>query len=284
VGSRNRAQCDQTFSTADLVSGLDLKTFEIKSHNVVKLAGLVDGMARALRVSPSRVRTAAAQLRKHKMLSTGPRGPGALEMTPEDATNLLLAVMYDGELSDAHETVTRLRAASLQYYEGRRSFEDGREKMTSPPKNGFITSEVGETYRLGDVVDILLDAWARFNRIDEGGDEDIDLEPVNLRLEISCPGYNARLTFNTPNGLFWHLNYEWKSPDQLAYEAAGDKMFRATWESKDGPHMWSSRTVGEDSLTKVADCLRGCEWDEDLDEVTPPYEGEALPSRSAVPA
>lgn len=230
-------------------------------------------MGKALQVSPSRLRTAAAQLRKHKLLKTGPRGPGAPDMTPEDATNLLLAIMYDGELADAHETVPRLRSARLRYFEGSRSFEDGNERMKSPPRNGFITSEEGETYELGAVIDILLDAWVRFDCISEGDDDDLDREVVNLRLEVSSPGYNARLTFNAPNGLFWRIDYEWKSKEQLEYEAVnqGNRFIRR-WDALKGPHMWSSRTVGEDSLTKIADCLRGAEWLDEWESFTPPYD------------
>ena len=41
-------------------------------------------------------------------------------MTPKDAANLLLAILYDAELSDAHHTVARLKQATLVRSEGRR--------------------------------------------------------------------------------------------------------------------------------------------------------------------
>jgi hypothetical protein len=286
MGGCDRSECSATFSTSNLVSGLDLETFQIKSRNVAKLAHLIDGMATALQVAPSRVRTAAAQLRKHKLLTTGPRGPGAPDMSPEDATNLLLAVMFDGELGDAHSTVVRLRAAKVRFCDGNRYTDGRREEIKSLPENGFITSEAGRPYELGSVIDILLDAWVRYHSVDEGDDEDIDLDPQNITLEITSPGYQAMLKFNTPHGLFWRIAYEWKSPEQLAYEEAtrGDR-FKTVWESRNGPYMWSSRTVGEDSLTRIAECLRGSEWDYGCAEFQPPYASNVeVRNRESVPA
>jgi hypothetical protein len=123
------------------------------------------------------------------------------------------------------------------------------------------------------MVEILLDAWARYYRVDEGDDEDIDFDPVNIRLEVTSPGYRATLTFNTPHGLFWRVDYGWKSPEQLAFEVANaGKRLSPMWASRKGPYMWSSRTVGEDSLTKIADCLRGFEWQDEFEEAVPAYE------------
>jgi len=123
------------------------------------------------------------------------------------------------------------------------------------------------------VLDILLDAWVRFYCVSEGDDEDIDLEVVNIRLEVTSPGYNARLTFNTPNGLFWRLDYVWKSKEQREYETANQgKRFVRRWDALNGPYMSSSRIVGEDSLTKIADCLRGAEWLDEWESFTPSYD------------
>ncbi|QIK79440.1 hypothetical protein G7077_11520 [Sphingomonas piscis] len=239
---------------------------------MAKLARLVDGMTAALQIEPSRIRTAAAQLRKYKLLSSGPRGSGAPEMGPTDAANLLLAVMYDGELADAQNTVQRLRAAKLCNFEGSRPGPNG-EKMHSLPRNGFITTSSGEAYDLGTLLETALDWWVRYGYLDEGDEGDnYDLDVVNFRLEVSCPGYQADVSFNTPTGLFWRLRYEWKSPERIAYEADGDQRFRAVWNARTGPHLWSSRTVSEDCLYQLAQVLRGCEWNDEWDEFTPSYD------------
>jgi hypothetical protein len=242
---------------------------------VVKLAGLVDGMAAALQVAPSRVRTAAAQLRKHKLIQSGPRGPGALEMNPRDAANLLLALLYDGELSDAHETVSRLRLAPMIRVSGRHWGEEEPDRETLP-RNGWITDRAGQALNLGELIETMLDWWVRYGHLyeaGEDGEDDIDLEPVNIRLEVSTPGYRAALSFNTPCSIFWILHYEWKSPEQTEYEAANTgKKFVRRWDALHGPHLWSSRTVSEDSLHRVAECLRGCEWDDAWEEFAPSYD------------
>jgi hypothetical protein len=162
--------------------------------------------------------------------------------------------------------------------------EGQREKMTAPPKNGFITSEEGESFDLGTVLDIMLDWLVRYGCLDEGGDEAVDLDPVNVRLEVTSPDYRATLNFNTPYGLFWRVDYEWKSAEQLEFEAANEgRIASPAWASRKGPYMWSSRTVGENSLGKIADCLRGYEWEDDLEEVRPPYD-TSLQEHEAVPA
>jgi hypothetical protein len=242
---------------------------------MVRLAGLIEGMANSLQVPPSRVRTAAAQLRKHKLLTTGPRGPGAPEMTPKDASNLLLAVLYDGELSLAHETVARLSQAVLVRSRGTR-YGQSPVELDTPPRNGFITAADGGARPLGEVIEIMLHWWVSYGTIDESGDEDMDLDPVNIDLSILSPDYKATLKFNTPNGLFWSLHYEWKSPEQIQYELENNGLMVTRWDARNGPHMWSSRSVGEDCLYLLADRLRGCEWREDWEEFVPPYQPAKL--------
>ena len=201
-------------------------------------------------------------------------------MGPADATNLLLAIMYDGELADAHDTVRRLRQATVRYCEGRRSFDAGGGRLDRMPRNGFITSSEGDGHDLGTVLETLLDCWVRYGDVHEDctfDDEDeSDLEVVNLNLEVSCPGYRARLTFNSPTGLFWRIEYEWKSPEQIAYEKQNEgHIGSARWDARGGPHLWSSRQVGEDCLRIIADVLRGSEWEDNLSEIVPPYEDQA---------
>ena len=217
------------------------------------------------------------------MLRTGPRGSAAPEMGPEDATSLLLAILYDGELADAHETVERLSKATLVRVQHRRweQFDYDHETL---PRNGWLVAN-GEPLNLGEVIQTMLDWKVRYGHLyeaGENGEEDIDLEPVNIRLEISTPGYRASLTFNTPCSLYWHLDYEWKPPEQLKYEAENRGKLTATrWDARNGPHIWSCRTVCEDCLRAIADCLRGSELPDDCDEFVPPYDQDEAASREA---
>jgi hypothetical protein len=249
---------------------------------MVKLADLISGVAAALQVSEARVRTAAAQLRKHRLITTGPRGPGAPHMGPTDAANLLLAVMYDDELSVAHESVARLRSASLKRCK-HRVFGEAEPKFDELPRNSFLAPE-NEPLLLGEVLDTMLDCWVRHRGLDEGDDKDLDLSVINLRFEVSRPGYLAQIHYNTHEG-FWNLTYEWKPPEQLAYEEANKgKRLVTRWDALNGPHLWSSRTVGDDCLALIADKLRGFVWDsDDIEMMEPPYSGAELSAALADP-
>ena len=245
---------------------------------MVKLSGLIDGMAAALQTEPARVRTAAAQLRKHKLLTTGPRGPGAPDMTPEDATNLLLALMYDGEAAKAHENVARLREATFVRSEG---IVRGGERLPSDmlAPNRFLRDTEGNPLPFGYVLDTMLDWWLRGGSIEEEDCEDggPNLYAAKIRLTVSSPGYRARL-FIDAYDVHWQLDYECKPPEQLEYEAAATTEgfdFRPRWDALNGPYMSASRVVGEDNLTAIADCLRGRPWD-DLEDLPADPEVEAL--------
>src|SRR5690349_21074789 len=117
-------------------------------------------MAEALGVAPSRVRTAAAQLRKHKLLTTGPRGPGAPDMTPVDASNLLLAVMYDDELAVAERSASHLRSAPV-VRSSHQVFGESETRFDDFPRNGFFGSKE-HPLLFGDVVAAIFDWFARY--------------------------------------------------------------------------------------------------------------------------
>jgi hypothetical protein len=190
-------------------------------------------------------------------------------MTPTDATNLLLAVLYDGELAEAHQTVTRLRGATLARYQRMPFDPDGGVRI---PPNGFLRTSDGRLGSLGDVLDTLLDWWVRYGTLAEAQEQGDDLLPMNLDLEISCPGYRATLLFSDPCCTPWQFDYEWKSPEQQAYEAETTGKFAARWDARHGPHIWSSRSVGEDCLSLIADCLRGTEWADEWETFAPTYD------------
>ncbi len=241
----------------------------------MKLAGLIDGMSKALQVPLPRVRTAAAQLRKHGLLTSGPRGPGAPDMTPSDATNLLLAIMYDGELAVAERSVLRMREAPFLSCLHRK-FDEAEVRRDDYPRNGIFSSTDGRPNQLGEVLETILDWFVRYGSLEEGDDYDLDLSIVNLTVTISSPGYAGTIHFNTHEG-FWDLHYEWKPPEQLAYEVANKGNRLATrWDALAGPHVWSSRTAPEECLNAIADCLRGHRWYDAKEEIRAPYDDQVL--------
>lgn len=250
------------------VSRLDRETVSgVSPKTMVKLVGLIEGMARALQIEPARVRTAAAQLRKHKLITTGPRGPGAPDMKPEDATNLLLALMYDGELASAHEHVARLREATFVSSEV--VGVGSKELRGTLAPHRFLRSAEGEPQPVGYVLDTMLYWWLEGGSIEEEGEtEDGDLYAINISFTVSSPGYRAQLFIDAHETL-WTLSYEWKPPEQVAYEAAAPTEgfdMRTRWDALKGPYMSASRMVGEDSLTEIVDCLRGRPWEDLGDE------------------
>lgn len=60
---------------------------------MAKLSQLVKEMAEVTRVPEATVNQLARQVREAGMISSGGRGPGGAEMTPQDCANLLLAIV-----------------------------------------------------------------------------------------------------------------------------------------------------------------------------------------------
>jgi hypothetical protein len=193
-------------------------------------------------------------------------------MGPDDATILLLAMMYDDELAAAAANVEKLAGARLISARGTRRGEhlDG-----AMPPHSFLRNHEQESASLGEVVMTLLDWFVRYGHVEEGDGEDgSDRSSHNLRLSVESPFHRATIHFNTFDS-FWDLHYQWKSAEQLSYEAARPANqidLRPRWDAKSGPYMWTSRTINEDSLGLLADCLRGHEWDDTAEEVTPSYD------------
>jgi hypothetical protein len=193
-------------------------------------------------------------------------------MGPEDAAALLLAIMYDDELVAAAPNVEKLAEARLIWVTGRRRGEPLEAAM---PPHSFFRNHEKEVASLGEVVMTLLDWFVRYGDVGEADGEDgSDRGVYNLRLSIESPFHKATIHFNTIDE-FWDLNYQWKSTEQLSYEAArpADQIdFRPRWDARSGPYMWTSRTVDDLSLRLLADCLRGHEWRDSDEEVIPSYD------------
>ena len=78
---------------------------------MAKLSDLIPTLAQVLPMPEQTVSVIARALRKERLISTGGRGPGAADMTPEDCCRLLLAIMAADQVKDAVEASERLYPA-----------------------------------------------------------------------------------------------------------------------------------------------------------------------------
>ncbi|AUC53788.1 hypothetical protein CDO87_11610 [Sagittula sp. P11] len=74
---------------------------------MAKLSDLIPTLAQVLPMPEQTVSVIARALRKERLISTGGRGPGAADMTPEDCARLLLAIMAADQVKDAVEASQR---------------------------------------------------------------------------------------------------------------------------------------------------------------------------------
>lgn len=95
------------------------------------------------------VNVQAMHLRKAKLLSSAGRGLHSAEMTPSDASNLLLSCLHAGMAKDSAHVVAGLRNAPFL---GTRTY-GGEGKSHIPPVSMF--SELAEKHTLGEALDAL---------------------------------------------------------------------------------------------------------------------------------
>lgn len=182
---------------------------------MARLSQMIPGFAAALQVPEKSVKNAAVVLRGARLLTTGPRGRGAPHMTPKDATNLLLALMYDDDHEAAATNVPLLYDMPLTSYgsqlsdgtpakRGKRC-PDG--KITPPPH--AILSDDETSRSLGAVVEAIFTRLMRSPRLHGTGELSHGVESTivdHLLLQISRPGHEARIVIDSP-GVTWTLAY-----------------------------------------------------------------------------
>lgn len=269
---------------------------------------MIAGVADALKVPVQTVNTAARHLREHKLLTTGPRGPGAPEMSPVDMTNLVLALMFDDDLKNVHINVPALRAAPIVNIYGRKYAQGGRRIDDKPPHRFLWNYEGTELAPLGEVMDVIFDWQVRYGTLDDTDEEAIEAagytqEQVergefdaslyqyadNFSLSVARP--TDTVTIHLDDFLvYWTLTYKIPRPE---LEAKADEAAIAMGLPPDGkrqlpdgftfslrprpdsflsPYMTTTREIGPDSLSALGDVLRGGELeDDDPAEIVPPY-------------
>jgi len=246
---------------------------------MARLSHLIAGYAAALQVPPNTVNNVAAVMRLSKLLTTGPRGPGAPHMAPTDATNLLLGVMYDAPQEAAGVNVPRLRDAELVSCRGNIGFDYGGGTAKGPPPHSCF-ARAGSPYRLGDVLDAMLDELVRFGDLDEEPEEGTDAAlwtyATNISFSVTRPGHRAEL-FIDSTSVHWHLSFAWPDPEYPVRRAA--ELARGEMPSHSlahlGPHMASTRMIGDAELQGIADALRGQRMPEgpaELEDFQPAYD------------
>lgn len=72
---------------------------------MAKLSALIPAVANSLGLPEKTVAIYARHLREARLISTGGRGPGGAEMTPQDCANLLVAILGGNLAKDAALTV-----------------------------------------------------------------------------------------------------------------------------------------------------------------------------------
>lgn len=249
-GVTGQPLADQSLDTAlDDVSALDCKTVsEARSKTMARLSEIVVDFAEVLKVPEKSVRHAASVLRLHKLITSGPRGPGAPHMTATDAANLLLALMYDDDYEAAKINVPRLREAQLVSFGGRTV--EGLKLPRELPAFPFLGSPA-KPYFLGAVLDELLAFYA-------GGSEPKTPVPhiAEVVLSISRPGHVARLHVDVDQE-HWTFAYERRDRREIARRekmaALGERPVH--YLDTLGTYLLSTRSIQGAELSALAACL-----------------------------
>ena len=245
---------------------------------MTRLIDLVAGFADVLQVPAGTVKNTAAVLWVAGLISTGPRGPGARHMTPADATNLLLALMYDDAQDTAATNVPLLRSAALMQSKGIIGFDYGGGNTSELPQHDFVSNGAAP-YNLGDVLDRIFDGLVRDGTIDWDL-EDTSAQPTdliyvsNFSLTVSRPGYAAQMYLDA-HAVHWNLNYAWSDPEHEQRRAAAIARGELPQHhlAHLGTYMSRSRSIADSELAGLADVLRGAPFDKGNGEEVPhPYE------------
>lgn len=91
---------------------------------MAKLSDLIPTLAQVLPMPEQTVAVIARALRQERLISTGGRGPGAADMTPEDCARLLLAIMATDQVKDAVRAVQTFWAFPVEDFHCRDTVDE----------------------------------------------------------------------------------------------------------------------------------------------------------------
>jgi hypothetical protein len=145
---------------------------------MAKLSDLIPTLAKVLPMPEQTVAIYARLLRQARLLSTGGRGPGGANMTPEDCARLLIALMAADQVKDAVPALERFWALPVDT-------RNTRETVPKRDRSGWLPlpkslSLLNEAKTFGGAVAGLI-AAARDNTLQSGlGQANLPF----LRLEV----------------------------------------------------------------------------------------------------
>lgn len=236
-------------------------------HIVTKLSGLTKGMAAILGVPEATVTIAVKRLRANGLLNTGPRGPGSPVMGPRDAANILLALMWNDQVTTDHLRVPELRAAPL--HNVRRDGQQTSEAIGAP----YPFLYAGERFStLGEMLDGMIDEAVCY-----GG-----TGAKNLSLSLSRPGTLIDLFLHDDDHT-WDFQYIAYDDRFWMNDAGPDGKARMVPRGNMLAAMSYSTSIDFDALYHIAVLLRGRELADDEHECTPPYAAGATQSAAFLP-
>ena len=206
---------------------------------MAKLSDLITALSRLLPLPEQTVAVYARLLREARLLSTGGRGPGAANMTPDDCARLLLAIMAADQVKDAVSAVERFGGhspSSLDHL----SMQPKAERRAWLPLPDSL-SFLDEPKNFGETFADLIDA-ARDGALQSALNED----PLSLLFRSRwsavsprpvCSSRRQRMDY-TPTSRCWSSMMSskancasWKKPRATSKEAMPSVSFTVTQKS-----------------------------------------------------
>lgn len=168
----------------------------------MKLKELQERMAYATKTPLSRVRSVAAELRVNGLITSGPRGPGAPDMTPTDVANLLFGIMYDAEVAESAKNVAILRRLRLARVEKDSLDEDNPLEIPNLP---YLKPGANNEIQFGEFVDGLLEHLAKYG-VPDAEPNCIDDFITSMMIKITSPYHSAEIYIDSDKVL-WELEF-----------------------------------------------------------------------------
>lgn len=123
---------------------------------MAKLSDLVPALANVLQLPERTVAVYARFLREARLLSTGGRGPGAANMTPDDCARLLIAIMVADQVKDAVAAVERFWSLPVEFLDTRETRPKAERKEWMPLPEGLFFLKEPKSF--GETIAGLIDA------------------------------------------------------------------------------------------------------------------------------
>lgn len=191
----------------------------------MKLADLTPLIARIADISDARSRVLAMELRKRGLIRQAGRGLHAAEMTPADATNLLIAALFDGQATAAANDVATVRAVELFSFDFDPGDGGGLRDISPSTFAGYGSAILPPGFdRIPDTVGEMLD--------DLLGTKESLRSPWD-RLEVDLSGGRIRLTVDLHDEDFQYHGYR-------EFGDGAPRRFVSTFENASAAHEFST--------------------------------------------